>query len=79
MVRTTSRGSWQRSLLFPAHMQFGLKWMWPWASSVYGGSHPDFAAARAEGEGPALQSKHGNVPDPAMFEYMAKAFAVAKK
>ncbi|HZF10956.1 MAG TPA: MerR family transcriptional regulator [Thermoanaerobaculia bacterium] len=30
-------------------------------------------------EGPALQNRYGNVPDPAMFEYMAKAFAVGKK
>jgi DNA-binding transcriptional MerR regulator len=30
-------------------------------------------------EGPALQARHGNVPDAPMFEYMSKAFAVMKK
>jgi DNA-binding transcriptional MerR regulator len=30
-------------------------------------------------EGPTIQRQVGNVPDPAMFEYMAKAFAVGKK
>ena len=29
-------------------------------------------------EGPAIQQKHANVPDPAMFEYMGKAFAAQK-
>jgi DNA-binding transcriptional MerR regulator len=30
-------------------------------------------------EGPTVQRQVGNTPDPAMFEYMAKAFAVLKK
>ena len=55
---------------------------WQELVQAFTGGNPGIAQSlntMYKNEGPALAQKLGNVPDPAMFEYMGKAFAALKK